>query len=82
MKCSYKNKFSHVDNAKGNGVKSEPHRTLQMFLGTYSIDFNFLKAVKPTWTSLSQMGMGGGCNNFASGLEVGDNFAVTTKAEN
>jgi len=37
MKCSYKNKISHVDNAKGNVVRSEPHRILQMFLGTYSI---------------------------------------------
>jgi hypothetical protein len=37
MKCRYKNKFSHVDNAKGNGVRSEPHRTLQMFLGTRAL---------------------------------------------
>jgi hypothetical protein len=37
MKCSYKNKISHADNAKGNVVRSEPHTTLQMFLGTYSI---------------------------------------------
>jgi len=37
MKCNYKNKPSHVDNAKGNGVRSETYRTLQMFLGTHSI---------------------------------------------
>jgi hypothetical protein len=30
----------------------------------------------------SEWGMGGGSNNLASGLEVGDNFAVRTKAEN
>jgi hypothetical protein len=30
----------------------------------------------------SEWGMGGGSNNLASGLQVGDNFAVRAKAEN